>query len=493
MNVVKERIKTVLLIALVFSSLFLTQVNLFDGLIMSEGATEEIEVNSTKLSMYINPQSYFVSFGGLSYTKVYDLKMQDNLWTEIRPFILSSFLNNESIEEINREDYVKAFSDRSLLVRMPVDLSVSQFYSIFSDKVLSDQITDITPREYLLREGNVRSLYVFDAVNSKYYLIKHKTMQHDVGALIDAVKNTEIVDYRKLSDRFSLSSTVDALYDTLNYELIPYQYDFIVSGIKVQNEVRMEDAYFNQDVSSISGSVFGNRLDFVKKLKDVNDSVVLMYGYGDKSLTVSKIGNIAYRQKFDPQSSKLLNFKDAFSLAAGKLENFGFMPEGIFLASYEYDKVTKTYTFNFNYKLNSLSIAELDQRVDPIRIKVQENQVVAIDKNIKSFAGEYTPADFINSSRMFTIDDCITSNIVELNVYYLQDNNIQDNTLEKYKYYYAIVSEIKSIELKYFEESDQSEQYMIPVWEVKIGNRVYIFNAYDGKLIKTYIIIAEKR
>lgn len=487
MNVVKERMKTVLLITLVLSSLFLTQVNLFDGLLISEGVTEEIEVHSTKLSMYINPQSYFVSFGGLSYTKVYDLKMQDNLWSEIRPFILSSFLNYESIEEIDREDYIKAFSDRSLLVRMPVDLSVSQFYSIFSDKVLSDGVADITPREFLLREGNVRSLYVFDALSSKYYLMKHKTMQHDVGALIDAVRNIEIVDYRKLSDRFSLSSTLEGEDDKLNYELIPYQYDFIVSGIKVQNEVRMDDTYFNQDVSSISGAVFGNRLDFVKKLKDVNDSIVLMYGYGDKSLTVSRTGNIAYRQKFNPQNSKSLTFKEAFSIAAGKLENFGLMPEGIYLSNYEYDQSSKTYTFNFNYKLNSLSIAELDQSLDPIKIKVKENQVIAVDKNIKSFAGEYTPEKFMNSGRMFTIDECITNNIVEINVYYLQDSGIQDSTLEKYKYYYKIVSEIKSIDLKYFEESDGNDSYMIPVWEVKISNRVYLFNAYDGKLIKTYI------
>ena len=88
---------------------------------------------------------------------------------------------------------------------------------------------------------------------------------------------------------------------------------------------------------------------------------------------------------------------------------------------------------------------------------------------------------------MFTIDECITNNIVELNVYYLQDNGIQDSTLEKYKYYYVIVSEIKNIDLKYFEGAEENEQYMIPTWEVKIGERVYLFNAYDGSLIKTYI------
>ena len=485
MHVVKERFKTVLLILLILSSLLLTRVNLFNGLI-SEAQSEEAEVASTKLSTYINPQSYSVSFGGLSYTKVYDLDLQESIWSEVRPFILSTFVNYESVEQITEKDYTKAFTENSLLIKMPFSLSISEFYSVFSDEVLGDEIANIKPREYLIREGNVRSLYLFDEVNNKYYLLKHKTMKHDVGALIEVIKAQEPVEYRKVNDRYSLPNILDETYNTLNYVLIPVQYNSITSAIKVQNEVRTDDAFFNQDISAFTNAVFGNRLDFVKKLKDVNDSIVLMYGYGDKSLTVTQTGEIIYRRKFDAKLSDKISFVQALSFAAGKLEGFGAMPEGIYLADYKFDSETSTYTFYYNYKLNQLAVARLSSKDYPITIVVREGQVVSIDKNVKSFAGAYvlsgTPIE-----RLATIDDCIYNNMVELSVYYLQDKGITNPTESVFDQYYPMISEIKSIELTYIEQkTNDGLTYMQPTWQLRISDRIYLFNAYDSKLIKTY-------
>ncbi len=483
MKLIKERLKSILLVALVISSLALTQINLFDGLIISEGMTEAVDVSSTKLSAYINPQSYFVSFGGLSYTRVYDFKMQDNIWGEIRPFILSCFLNYESVTEIEREAYVEAFSDRSLLVRMPLDLKISQYFSIFSDETLKQEIESIYPKEYLLREGNVRSLYVFDKVNNKYYLIKQKSALHDIASLIDIVKSEPWIDYRKINDRFSLESTVDATYNKLNYELIPYAYDGIVASIKYENEVSLDPVRFSEEISSISSAVFGNRMDFVKKLKDVNDSTILMYGYGEKSLTITHEGKIAYRKKFDQANSESVTFNDAFGLATGKLEQFGLMPEGIYLADYVFNDTTHTYMFYFNYKINSYAMAETYPKDHPIAVEVKENQVVSIDKNVKVFAGEIIPSAYKEIERLMTGEDCIAKNDIEISIYYLQDNNIPDKTMETIEYYYPIRSAISSIDLRYKVEGDT---YMIPVWQIVISGRTYLFNAYNGALIQTY-------
>lgn len=483
MKLIKERLKSILLVALVISSLALTQINLFDGLILSEGMTEAVDVSSTKLSAYINPQSYFVSFGGLSYTRVYDFKMQDNIWGEIRPFILSCFLNYESVTEIGREEYVEAFSDRSLLVRMPLDLTISQYFSIFSDETIKQEIESIYPREYLLREGNVRSLYVFDQVNGKYYLLKHKTVLHDIASLIDIVKSEEWIDYRKISVRFSLESTVDEIYNRLNYELIPYAYDAIVASIKYENEVSLDPERFSEEILNISSAVFGNRMDFVKKLKDVNDSTILMYGYGDKSLTVTHEGNIAYRKKFDQANSEIVDFKGALALATGKLEQFGLMPEGIYLANYTFNASTNSYMFYFNYKLNSYAMAETAVGDHPIIVEVKENQVVSIDKDVKVFAGEIIPPAYQDVERLLTGEDCIAKNDIEISIYYLQDNNILDKTMDTIEYYYPIRSAIASIDLRYIVEADQ---YMVPVWQIVISGRTYLFNAYSGSLIQTY-------
>jgi hypothetical protein len=471
---------------LILSSLILTQINLFDGLIISEGVSDDLEIYSSKLSTYINPQSYYVGFGGLSYTRIYDNRLQDNIWSEVRPFILSCFLNYESIVEINRDEYIRAFSEGSLLVRMPVDLSVERYYSLFSDSVLSSEIRGIYPREYLLREGNVRSLYVFDASAKKYYLIKHKTQHHDIGSVVDRIKAEGWIEYRKISDRFSLSSTVSDEYNKKNYELIPYLYDFVIAPINYDYEVRLDDAFFSSDISKISSSVFGRNLNFVKRLKDINDSIILMYGYGDKSLTVTNEGVISYREKFNQTNSRPLNFNEAFSLAAGRLENFGTLPEGLFLAAYEEYPQTNTFKFYFNYKLNSFAIAESNVLDHPIVIEVRENQVVSLDKSLKIYTGESVTEKYVNSERLITIDECITINFLEVSIYYLQDNNIYNIAQDTISYYFPIRSEINSIDLRYSAVEEESAKYMIPSWQVKISDRTYIFNAFTGELIKTY-------
>ena len=343
MHVKKEQFKTILLILLVLSSVVLMQLNLFDGLVMGLEYSDVMDTPSTNLSTYISPQSFFISFGGLSYTKVYDIKMQDNIWGEIRPYILSSFLNYESITEISREEYVNAFTDKSILIRMPVALSTHSFFSLFSEEGLDNALSKIIPYEYVLREGNPRSLFVYDQQNQVYYQIRHKTLTHDIASIINQVKLESWVEYRKISDRFSLNITVEEPLNTLNYELIPFEYDYLVPAIAVDNEVNVDSQMFNSEINEISSLVFGSRLDFVKRLKDINDSIILMYGYGDKSLTFSKEGTITYRKKFEPNIAKATDFKEAFALAVGKLELFGKIPEGLYLASTDFSENNLQY------------------------------------------------------------------------------------------------------------------------------------------------------
>ena len=193
-----------------------------------------------------------------------------------------------------------------------------------------------------------------------------------------------------------------------------------------------------------------------------------MYGYGDKSLTVTHEGNIAYRKKFDQANSEIVDFKGALALATGKLEQFGLIPEGIYLASYSLNVATRSYMFYFNYKLNSYAMAETSVNDHPINVEVKDNQVVSIDKDVKVFAGEIIPPAYQAVERLLTGEDCIAKNDIEISIYYLQDNNIPDKTMDTIEYYYPIRSTITSIELRYIVEADQ---YMIPVWQIviKIG------------------------
>lgn len=119
-------------------------------------------------------------------------------------------------------------------------------------------------------------------------------------------------------------------------------------------------------------------------------------------------------------------------------------------------------------------------------IEVQENQVVSVDKNIKIFAGEQMSALYDNTDQLYAVDKCINDNSLEIVVYYLQDNDVYEDVLDPMDYYFPIRSEIKSIELKYLEENDGYQTLMIPIWQVLVDSRTYLFNAYTGDLLTTY-------
>jgi len=322
-------------------------------------------------------------------------------------------------------------------------------------------------------------------LKKKYYHLTNKSLAYDVRPLVLRIKDQGNLEYRTIYSRFSLDSTVEEPFDTLNLELIPVETEFVVPSLIVDNEVSIEDDKFTDEISNISNAVFGSRLDFVKKLRDVNDSIILMYGYGDKSLMITKEGLISYRKKLNPANAKKSSLKEALSLAIGKIENFGIVPEGLYLENYQYDPEHRIHQFKFNYKLNDYAIAYLNANQSPVEITVQDNQVIAIDKNIKIFAGEYSSAKYRNTS-LYAVDKCINDNSMEIVVYYLKDNDVREEVLDPTDYYFPLRSEIKSIELSYLETQDNEESIALPIWKVVIDKRTYLFDGYSGDLISSY-------
>jgi hypothetical protein len=113
-----------------------------------------------------------------------------------------------------------------------------------------------------------------------------------------------------------------------------------------------------------------------------------------------------------------------------------------------------------------------------ILVTVKGGQVTAIKKNVKQMTSRvYTSLD-----QMFSIDNCITQNYLEVSLYYLQDNDIYDATLNSIQYYFPIRGAIERIEMQYY----QQDMTMMPVWRVVISGRTYLFSAYTGELIENY-------
>ena len=481
----KERIKSIALISLIFMSLILSRWVLYDGLKTNVSKDGESELKTVNINSYINPQSYFISFGGMSYTKVYDQAIRDHIWKNVQPYIFSTLSNYETFEPIDEKTYVEAFSTKSILLKMPLELRVSDLAILHGIEDVSKEVASLVPTEYMIVSDETQALYLLDSVSKQYYRIKSKTYTHDIPELISSIKSREYIEYRKVSDRFSLESTVSEDENYMNYTLIPYQYNYLVPNLKVQNEVDLDSDQFDDQIRAVAKSVFGNRFDFIKRLEDVNGSVIFMYGYGEKSLTVTREGVISYNQKYKINEKASVSVAKALSLACGELEQFGVLPSGINLTRYKsgLEDGILTQTFSFNYKLGNYEVIPQNNSRPDIRVVVKGDQVIYISKNVKSYVGDAILERALDYDKMFDIDECITSNFLDVSIYYLQDNNIYDASMNSIQYYFSIRSAISSIDMKYYQ---LDEMHMIPVWAVDISGRTYIFDAYTGDLITSY-------
>lgn len=476
-----EKLKSFLLIGLFVSALFMTQ------LILSEESYSNDALNTRQTknaNAIVVPQSYFVSFGGMSYTKVHNTLLQEKIWGELRPVLVSALKEPESVKIVDKETYIKAFSKKSILLRFPFAITTKDLFSVISEESGSLSVSGMRALEFLITEDANQMVYLYDSNAEAYYGIETIYPLHDVGGLLEAVKLTQFIEYRQISERYSLNRTVDETYNQTNYELIPYAYDLVVPSFKaLKTSQTLED---QEDLvrSTISKEVFGNQMDFVKQLRDVNGSLILMYGYGEKTLTFTQEGEILFKSKYDANASRALSFKDAMNLSIRTLESFGELPTGIKLVDYNRDdRGEGEYHFFFNYKIHDYLLAAFGPNRYPIEVIVRGNQVT--DLSIWLRKPNDSP-DFPNLSRMISIDECISQNMTEVSMYYFQDKNIYETDLDNPMYYFPIRSEINRIEMRYFISKLGDSEMFIPSWQVDIAGRVFLFHAYTGELIQTF-------
>ncbi len=478
MESLKEKMKSITLIGLIVMAIILSQYVLLGNLSSRTVASGDLTFESNHVEDYISPQSYLISFGGLSYTKVYDSDLQSDIWQGIRPYILSALMDKPTIEKIDQATYAKAFSSKSVLLRMSSGISVSDYVSVLSENNWQEPsaLVGIIPYEFLVCSEDPNSLYIYDKKNQNYYELTSSQVSFDVGPIVTKINQTNYIEYRKISTRFSLENTVTEAENQLNYELIPSQYDAVIPSIRVSREVMPDSDRFDEEIKPFINAVFGSRMDFIKRLKDINGSTILMYGYGEKALTVTKTGQVTYTQKIDTTQITESSFSSGLKIAAGAIEVFGQLPSKVTLASYEEeDGPLNVQKYRFSYKLDHYNV---DADSGGIEVTIKGNQLSMIKKNVAFYNAE-TSAGI---KELYSIDNCITSNFFQVSLYYLQDNDIYDASLNSIQYYYPIRSAIETVDMSY----DLNEDIMTPIWRVVISGRTYYFNAYNGEIIKTY-------
>lgn len=474
----REFIKSVLLICLLISSMIMSHAVFYDETLTKVSEENSDSVDTKKISTYVIPQSFSVSFGGMSYTRVYNWEVKQQLWGELRPVLLKTFSSDYTIESVERAYYATQFKSEGLLVEMPTAFQAKDLFDVIGG-TNKERVMDITISEILFVADQKTSLYVYDKSAEKYYRIRTTFIQHDLSKMIDYLRDDVTIEYRTIADRFSLEKTVKSDRNANNYTLIPFQYDHVVPKYELVDTNVLDE-------TKVVEAIFGAQMSFIKSLVDINGSKIYMYGYGTKVLTFMPNGVVHFKSKAITETNRKGHLVESIAIAGNLMEKFGINNDRLYLTHYDLSAADEgDVTLYFGYNLGSYTLANLGVEKQPIRIKIRGTEVVELSMNT---AGLNAIPYFESIGEMYRIDLCMDQNYMIISDYYFKDNKIDETNLDAYAYFYDIHSAIESIDMSYYEKVSGDRVIFTPVWEIVISGRTYLFDAFSGAMMKTYVL-----
>lgn len=472
----RELVKSFLLICLLISSMIMSHAVFYDETLTKVSEDYSDPVDTKKISAYVIPQSFSVSFGGMSYTRVYNGALKQQIWGEIRPVLLKTLSSDYTIENVDRAYYATQFKSEGLLVEMPMAFQAKDLFDVIGGTGWNEE-ANFNISEILLVTDQKTSIYIYDKVAEKYYRIRTLSIQHDLSKMIAYIKEDVVIEYRTIADRFSLDKTVKSDRNASNYTLIPFQYNHVVPKYELVNAETLDE-------TKVVEAIFGSQMSFIKSLVDINGSKIYMYGYGTKVLTFMENGIVQFKSKSNIESKQRGSLVEAIAIAGNLIEKFGIDKERLFLSDYDLSEAaTGDVTLYFGYQLGSYTLADLGVDKQPIRIKIKGKEVVELNLNT---AGLNAIPYFENIDEMYRIDMCMDQHYKTISDYYFKDNEIEIANVDAYAFFYDIHSAIESIDMSYYEKMNGDRILFIPVWEIVISGRTYLFDAINGDMIKTY-------
>ncbi len=111
---------------------------------------------------------------------------------------------------------------------------------------------------------------------------------------------------------------------------------------------------------SYANKAFGKQFNFVKKMKDVDDSIIYLYGYANKALRLGSDGSIQFTERIQP-GSKLdsISLEEALQLAMNYIDQYGGAPSSLYLANYtmrQDNDDNLVYILEFDYRIRDLPV-----------------------------------------------------------------------------------------------------------------------------------------
>ena len=470
----KEKLKTLLLIFLVGTSLIMTQQLWIQ---FPERITKIFEPQPTYSSSYllsdmIAPNKYLINFGKNKTTVVYDASRY-RLWDSSKEAI-AEVLSSKSvkIEEKEKGLTYNNLKEPSIVFYLPEKISTSiiaMAWEIKDPNRIVDAVPYIESISIVMGDGD--PFFVFSGEGKHLKVYDNTIKLEEVMADLKSIEDSDDFDYYySMSEIFELSG---------NDIFIPYEIRNSLPAVYVKNDLANMN---NSDKETLAQRFLEKDKDYLRQIVESNGSTI--YINDNRVLKFNLNGTIEY---FHSLGNKVgdRNLYLSLSTAANFISQKAYSAKGMYLAEINEIEAEDSlgYKFIFKYRVRGIPVLLGNKEVNEyVQMEVFNTQVRSYRQ---LFRGEMN----IDISQIQPNDKFLSSfDVIDRNYNFFESEYLKTTNLTKEELGDSIIqkvlSSIEDITIAYYDSGlmEQRER-LVTIWQIKANNKIYAFDAYSGKLV----------
>jgi hypothetical protein len=470
----KEKLKTILLLFLVGTSLAMTQQLWIQ---FPERVTRFFEPEPSYSSSYllsdmIAPNKYLINFEEDKTTIIYDASkygLWDSSKQAIAKVINSTTIRTEELEKgLSHRDLVKP----SIVFYLPEKMStniVAMAWEVKEPNSIADAVPYIESISIVMGEGD--PFFVFSG-EGKHLKVYDSTIDlEEVKVDLKTIEENDDFDYYySMSEIFEIGG---------NDIFIPYEIRNSLPAVFVKNDLLNMN---KSDKETLAQRFLERDKDYLRQIVENNGSTI--YINDNRVLKFNLNGTVEY---FNSLENKVedRNLYLSLSAAADFISQKAYSAKGMYLA--ETDEIEAEgsvgYKFIFKYRVRGIPVLLGNREVNEyVQMEVFNTQVRTYRQ---LFRGEMN----IDISQMQVNENLMSSfDVIDANYNLFEREYLKTISLSKEEIGDSIIqnvlSSIEDITIAYYDAGlmEQRER-LVTIWQIKANNKIYAFNAYSGKLV----------
>lgn len=470
----KEKLKTLLLLFLVGTSLAMTQQLWIQ---LPERITKVFEIKPTYSSSYllsdmIAPNKYLINFEKNKTTVIYDASKY-GLWDSSKA-VISKILASSSIKTQELEGGLDKNKQKSpsIVFYLPEKMStniIAMAWEVKEPNRIADALPYIESISIVLGEGDPFFVFSGEGNNLKVY---------DESINLDEVRNDLIMIEE--NDNFDYYYSMSEIFELGgNNIFIPYEIRNNLAAVFVKNDLaNMTKA----DMETLAQRFLEKDKDYLRQIVESNGSTIFIND--NRVIKFNLNGTVEFFHSLENKVEDR-NLYLSLSTAADFISKKAYSAKGMYLA--ETDEIEAEgslgYRFVFKYRVRGIPVLLGNREVNEyVQMEVFNNQVRSYKQ---LFRGEMN----IDISQIQASDNLLSSfDVIDRNYEFFEKAYLKANSLSKEELGDSVIqkvlSSIEDITIAYYDPGlmEQRER-LVTIWQIKANNKVYAFNAYSGKLV----------